>query len=232
MSWKVSPRKVLMVLLMCMITVYHTMTMLYYINGMDSSFLEKRYIIGTMTMCLAILLVAVFKLNRRLKMPLGIGITLMLLFVFPLITAKLNHQYIYHTVISQTLMWIPICAASYYSTLYYGRFPVGKKIIWLLHNLFTTVFDKKYLSGFLINLGRYVAGVALVGVITYLICNRISFSNLWLTLVIRGLISCLIPNVVFWGLYHRLREFKECVKLVDKMTKGKFRLSGLILGEK
>ena len=133
MSWKVSPRKVLMVLLMCMITVYHTMTMLYYINGMDSSFLEKRYIIGTMTMCLAILLVAVFKLNRRLKMPLGIGITLMLLFVFPLITAKLNHQYIYHTVISQTLMWIPICAASYYSTLYYGRFPVGKKIIYLIY---------------------------------------------------------------------------------------------------
>ena len=133
MSWKVSPRKVLMVLLMCMITVYHTMTMLYYINGRDSSFLEKRYIIGTMTMCLAILLVAVFKLNRRLKMPLGIGITLMLLFVFPLITAKLNHQYIYHTVISQTLMWIPICAASYYSTLYYGRFPVGKKIIYLIY---------------------------------------------------------------------------------------------------
>lgn len=59
-----------------------------------------------------------------------------------------------------------------------------------------------------------------------------SFSNLWLTLVIRGLISCLIPNAVFWGLYHRLREFKECVKLVDKMTKRKFRLSGLILGEK
>lgn len=64
------------------------------------------------------------------------------------------------------------------------------------------------------------------------LCNRISFSNLWLTLVIRGLISCLIPNAVFWGLYHRLREFKECVKLVDKMTKRKFRLSGLILGEK
>ena len=118
-----------------------------------------------------------------------------------------------------------ILLSTVFATLFVG-------MPWLLHNLFTTVFDKKYLSGFLINLGRYVAGVALVGVITYLICNRISFSNLWLTLVIRGLISCLIPNVVFWGLYHRLREFKECVKLVDKMTKGKFRLSGLILGEK
>lgn len=110
-----------------------------------------------------------------------------------------------------------ILLSTVFATLFVG-------MPWLLHNLFTTVFDKKYLSGFLINLGRYVAGVALVGVITYLICNRISFSNLWLTLVIRGLISCLIPNVVFWGLYHRLREFKECVKLVDKMTKGKFRL--------
>lgn len=118
-----------------------------------------------------------------------------------------------------------ILLSTVFATLFVG-------MPWLLHNLFTTVFDKKYLSGFLINLGRYVAGVALVGVITYLICNRISFSNLWLTLVIRGLISCLIPNAVFWGLYHRLREFKECVKLVDKMTKRKFRLSGLILGEK
>ena len=95
-----------------------------------------------------------------------------------------------------------ILLSTVFATLFVG-------MPWLLHNLFTTVFDKKYL-----------------------ICNRISFSNLWLTLVIRGLISCLIPNAVFWGLYHHLREFKECVKLVDKMTKRKFRLSGLILGEK
>ena len=31
----------------------------------------------------------------------------------------MNYQEIYHTLISQTLMWIPICAASYYSVLYY-----------------------------------------------------------------------------------------------------------------
>ena len=47
MSWKVSPKKVMVTLLLIMITVYHSMTMLYYISGMDSSFLEKRYIIGT-----------------------------------------------------------------------------------------------------------------------------------------------------------------------------------------
>ena len=52
MSWKVSPKKVMVTLLLIMITVYHSMTMLYYISGMDSSFLEKRYIIGTATMIL------------------------------------------------------------------------------------------------------------------------------------------------------------------------------------
>ena len=41
MSWKVSPKKVMVTLLLIMITVYHSMTMLYYISGMDSSFLEK-----------------------------------------------------------------------------------------------------------------------------------------------------------------------------------------------
>ena len=69
MSWKVSPKKVMVTLLLIMITVYHSMTMLYYISGMDSSFLEKRYIIGTATMILAIFIIAVFKLHRYLKMP-------------------------------------------------------------------------------------------------------------------------------------------------------------------
>lgn len=133
MGLKISPKKMLVVLLMLMITTYHSMTMLYYINGMNSSFLEKRYIIGTLTMCLAVLIIAIFKLNRGLRMPLGLGIIMLLLLFFPLIAAKLNHQYIYHTIISQTLMWIPICVASYYSTLYYGRFPVGKRTIYLIY---------------------------------------------------------------------------------------------------
>ena len=130
MSWKVSPKKVMVTLLLIMITVYHSMTMLYYISGMDSSFLEKRYIIGTATMILAIFIIAVFKLHRYLKMPLGLGVVLLLLFVFPIITARMNYQEIYHTLISQTLMWIPICAASYYSVLYYGEFPVSKKMLY------------------------------------------------------------------------------------------------------
>ncbi len=41
MSWKVSPKKVMVTLLLIMITVYHSMTMLYYIEGMDSSFLRE-----------------------------------------------------------------------------------------------------------------------------------------------------------------------------------------------
>ena len=133
MSWKVSPKKVMVTLLLIMITVYHSMTMLYYISGMDSSFLEKRYIIGTATMILAIFIIAVFKLHRYLKMPLGLGVVLLLLFVFPIITARMNYQEIYHTLISQTLMWIPICAASYYSVLYYGEFPVSKKMLYFLY---------------------------------------------------------------------------------------------------
>lgn len=133
MSWKVSPKKVMVTLLLIMITVYHSMTMLYYISGMDSSFLEKRYIIGTATMILAIFIIAVFKLHRNLKMPLCLGGVLLLLFVFPIITARMNYQEIYHTLISQTLMWIPICAASYYSVLYYGEFPVSKKMLYFLY---------------------------------------------------------------------------------------------------
>lgn len=68
-----------------------------------------------------------------LKMPLGLGVVLLLLFVFPIITARMNYQEIYHTLISQTLMWIPICAASYYSVLYYGEFPVSKKMLYFLY---------------------------------------------------------------------------------------------------
>lgn len=94
---------------------------------------------------------------------------------------------------------------------------------WLFHNLFTTMFEKKQLLEYLRKLFYYVAVSLMACVITYLVCSRVDSGN-WMTIIIRGIICCVIPNFIFMMIYHRTTEFKECIKLVDKMTKGKLKL--------
>ncbi len=94
---------------------------------------------------------------------------------------------------------------------------------WLFHNLFTTLFEKKKLLEYLKNLFFYVIVSLIACILTYLVCNKIVLGN-WTTIIVRGIICCVIPNVIFFIMYHRFSEFKECLQLVDKMTKGKLQL--------
>ena len=43
------------------------------------------------------------------------------------------------------------------------------------------------------------------------------------------LISFILPNIIFLIVYHKSEEFKECVYLADKITKGKLKLTRFIL---
>lgn len=94
---------------------------------------------------------------------------------------------------------------------------------WLFYNLFTTLFKKSQLYGYLKNLLLYVIVSLVSCVLTYFICNKVILGN-WATIIVRGIICCIVPNVIFLIVYHRRSEFKECLQLVDKMTKGKFQL--------
>lgn len=92
---------------------------------------------------------------------------------------------------------------------------------WLLNNLFSTLFERKYLNAYLKMLGFYVVVSVIVCCITTLLCNIIKFNEIG-TLAMRAVICCVLPNLLFLGIYHNKSEFKESVKLIDRMTNHKF----------
>jgi len=96
-------------------------------------------------------------------------------------------------------------------------------IPWLLHNLFTTLFDKKYLVPYLKKLVRYVIVVFISCVITFPVCSLFHLPDI-LLIVVRLACCCIIPNIIFFLAYRNMEEFKLSVQLADKMTKGKIRL--------
>lgn len=99
---------------------------------------------------------------------------------------------------------------------------------WLLHNLFTILFDKRRLPEYLNILFRYTIVVIVSCIGCYLICQLISL-DVWTTLVIRALLCCIVPNVFYFLVYRKETEFKQCIQLLDKITKNKLQLEKRLL---
>ena len=95
---------------------------------------------------------------------------------------------------------------------------------WLLHNLFTVLFEKKQLKIYLNKLLFYVIVVSFGCLITYVVCAYLPLKSKWTILIVRAIICCIIPNVLYFIIYHNKQEFKESMKLFNKMTKGKIPL--------
>lgn len=94
---------------------------------------------------------------------------------------------------------------------------------WLLHNLFTVLFPKKFFGDYLKHLLRYALVVLLSCLVCFGICYWIQLSH-WLTLLVRGVVCLIVPNVIYLVFYRNTEQFKLCVQLVDRMTKGKLQL--------
>ena len=95
-------------------------------------------------------------------------------------------------------------------------------IPWLLRNLFTLVFDKKDLLPYLKRLLFYTLVTVAGCVATYWLCSLVPLER-WPLLIVRGILCCIVPNLIYLGVYHALPEFRESLILVDKMTKGKLK---------
>lgn len=91
---------------------------------------------------------------------------------------------------------------------------------WLLHNLFTVLFEKKDLPSYLKRLILYVGITILSCVVTYLACMPFHFGK-WAVLIVRAIICVVVPNLIFFLAYNKLPEFKTSMVLVDRLTKGK-----------
>lgn len=95
---------------------------------------------------------------------------------------------------------------------------------WLLHNLFTVLFDKEQLREYLIKLSKYLFVVCISCVITLVICNIFTFSK-WITLIIRGMICCVVPNIIYWVSFKNIPEFEQCTKLLKTLVGSKIKYS-------
>lgn len=99
---------------------------------------------------------------------------------------------------------------------------------WLLHNLFTILFEREQFKSYVKKLLLYTGTTILSCSITYCICTLIRYSDL-LELIFKGLICCILPNIIFFFVYRKMAEFKQTVQLADKITKGKLGLEKRIL---
>ena len=79
-------------------------------------------------------------------------------------------------------------------------------IPWLLHNLFTYVFERACLA------------LTISCVFTYYICSRIVLPTI-LNLVVRAIICCILPNFIYYMVYHNCDEFQQAVMLLKKLKK-------------
>lgn len=86
---------------------------------------------------------------------------------------------------------------------------------WLVRNLFEDVFGRENRAAYLRQLLVYGAQTAAVCLLTYGICCRIPASG-WAGLISRGLVCCLVPNGVYYGLYRKKEEFDYCRTVVKK----------------
>ncbi|MDO4942006.1 MAG: polysaccharide biosynthesis protein [Lachnospiraceae bacterium] len=91
---------------------------------------------------------------------------------------------------------------------------------WLLHNLFTVIFEKKHMWSYIKRLVKYSFVVLLSCMFTYFICSRFSI-GLVPTILIRGVICIIVPNLIYYLTFRNTDEYRQMLRLVDKMTKGK-----------
>lgn len=91
---------------------------------------------------------------------------------------------------------------------------------WLLHNLFTVIFEKKHMWPFIRKLAKYSFVVLLSCMVTYFICSRFSI-GLLPTILLRGVICIIVPNLIYYLTFRKTKEYRQTLQLVDKMTKGK-----------
>lgn len=94
---------------------------------------------------------------------------------------------------------------------------------WLLHNLFTELFNRKLLLPFLKDLLFYAITTIGVCVVTGIGCSFIKLNDIS-TIIIRLLVCCFGSNFLFLCAYSRKKEFLDVLKLADTMTKYRFHL--------
>lgn len=87
------------------------------------------------------------------------------------------------------------------------------RMIWGSYYLFHEYFTEYSHGKYLLKMLYYAAVAILVCLVTFLLCERIPLEGI-ASIAVRGIICVILPNVIFFFAYFRLKEFKGLTGLV------------------
>ena len=91
---------------------------------------------------------------------------------------------------------------------------------WIIHNLFTVIFHRAP-KKFIRNLLFYIFISTISVGISYFVCEQLSFEGI-LTIIVRLIICCCIPNFIYLIAYRKTEEFEDAIQVVDRMCENRF----------
>lgn len=91
---------------------------------------------------------------------------------------------------------------------------------WLLHNLFTCLFDRGQQKNYVRRLVQYASVSAVACAATLGICSLICLGD-WSVLAVRLLICMIVPNLLFFISYRGFPEFCQSMQLIHKIIPKK-----------
>lgn len=88
---------------------------------------------------------------------------------------------------------------------------------WILHNLFTVLF-KRNMREYIGKLLFYSLVTLIVSAICVLLCDLIADKGIF-TLILKGIICCVVANVLYFAAYFKTQEFGQAKALVRRFVK-------------
>ena len=97
-------------------------------------------------------------------------------------------------------------------------------IPWILGNVFSRVFSRRNVTDYLRQIARYAVAACAAAICVVFLCTQIRTVS-WGTLIVRSCICVMIPNALFFGLFRKNEQFYPSLLFVERVTKGKIKLS-------
>lgn len=90
---------------------------------------------------------------------------------------------------------------------------------WLFKNLFSTMFEKDRMWGYIRSIAVYAASALAACAICFFAVRFLPIENLWISLVVRLVISAVVSNGLFFVLFRKTSVFSESRSLAEKMIR-------------
>ncbi len=101
---------------------------------------------------------------------------------------------------------------------------------WLVVNLFTELFSRKYLQELLKEIGAFVVVMIVSGVVTYGVSSFIRIEGL-IGLVIHIIPCLIIPNLIMYFVFRKTKEFQMALSFIQKVTHNKIPFLNKLLAD-